>query len=166
MGEALLRREFRRARADASVASAGVKAGSLRLPVDPVAVRLMADQGLDISRHTPRQLAPRLVREADLVLTMTRHDLREVVVAAPDAFAKTFTWRYAMRRTEENGPFYEWKSWLAALNEGRSAAEMLKEYPPDDVPDAYGLEPAKYDACLDQLFDLSEHLAEVLQRMV
>lgn len=165
MGEALLRKALRRAKVDVSVSSAGVRAGALRLPVDPVAVRLMANQRLDISRHVPRQLTPRMVREADVVLTMTRHDLREVVVATPDAFHKTFTWRYAMRRTEEDGPFDDWNTWLEMLNEGRNTAELLKDSPIDDVPDAYGLEPAKYDACLEQLLDLSDHLAEVLRGM-
>lgn len=68
MAEGLLRTRFQR-RGAGTVASAGLHALVGR-PADPLAVKLLAERGVDLSEHRARQLTPDLLVEFDLVLVM------------------------------------------------------------------------------------------------
>lgn len=162
MGASLLRRSLAGAGLDIAVSSAGVRAGQHALPVDALAVEAMAQRGLDISGHQPTQVTQALVAGADMVLTMTRQDLREVVVASPEAFRRTFTWKQVIRRSAEASCEPGWESWLAALNQGRSARDLLAHEPADDIPDPYGRPLADHLACADELATLADQLTLVL----
>lgn len=70
------------------VASAGI-AAMTGGRASPDAVTVMQEQGLDVSKHESQPLTDRLIRHADLVLTMT-HNHREAILAQwPDAAART-----------------------------------------------------------------------------
>ncbi len=60
---------FKKALPEIAVSSAGLGA-LIGRPADPIAVELMAEQGVDISDHIARQLTPSLCRQSDLILVM------------------------------------------------------------------------------------------------
>lgn len=55
------------------------------------AVKAMEKMGIDISKHVSTQLTAENVKEADLVLTMTKGHKAVIVNAVPDAEDKVFT---------------------------------------------------------------------------
>jgi len=112
------------------------------MPAADIAVEAAAGLGLDLSGHVSRQLDRDLVSSADLIVPMTRQHLREVVVLAPDAFAKTFTLKELDRRAAAAGPRDTGQplaDYLARLSEGRRAQDLMGESTEDDVADPMGL---------------------------
>ena len=73
-----------------AVSSAGIYAlpGS---PASSEAVDVLGEWGIDISGHKARLLTPEMVREADLVLTMTGRHKAAVLEMVPEAKGKVFT---------------------------------------------------------------------------
>ncbi|HHV78809.1 MAG TPA: low molecular weight protein arginine phosphatase [Firmicutes bacterium] len=66
------------------------------------ALQVMKEKGLDISSHEARRLSPELAEEADLILTMTLGNKRQIVSQVPSAAEKTFTLaEYGMAHGEE-----------------------------------------------------------------
>jgi protein-tyrosine phosphatase len=55
----------------------------------PQAVDVMADIGLDLSRHETQLMSERLVRHADVILTMTRGHRDAILARWPDAASRT-----------------------------------------------------------------------------
>lgn len=70
------------------VMSAGVAAAAGSRPA-PEAVMAMKQRGLDLSLHESQPLTDRLVRFADLILTMTRSHREAIVSSFPEAAART-----------------------------------------------------------------------------
>jgi len=72
---------------------------------------------------------------------MTRSHVREVSLAAPGLFPRTFTLRELVRRALRQGgrgPDESVGDWVARLAEGRRAADLLGSSTDDDVADPYG----------------------------
>jgi protein-tyrosine phosphatase len=84
MAEALLKDRLARRGVRVTIESAGLGALVGR-PADPTAQQLMAERGLDLSRHRARQLMPELVRAFDLVLVMESDQQRAVEAMVPSA---------------------------------------------------------------------------------
>lgn len=95
--ERILRSALERSRAgDVVVHSAGTHAlTGARAAAE--AERAAAPLGIDVGRHTARQLDPGLVREAALVLAASREHKAAVLALHPPALARTFTVREAAR---------------------------------------------------------------------
>ncbi len=74
---------------DVEVSSAGLGALVGR-PIDPTAQELLAEHGLDASRHRARQVDADILARADLVLVMERKHLKAISEQAPEASGKTF----------------------------------------------------------------------------
>jgi protein-tyrosine phosphatase len=72
-----------------TVASAGTSALAGD-PIDPPMAALLAAAGAPTGSFAARQLQPRMLREADLVLVMTRQHRSAVVAAEPTAVRRTF----------------------------------------------------------------------------
>jgi protein-tyrosine phosphatase len=72
------------------VVSAGITAQN-GLPANEKAVKVLKDEGIDISKHESRQLSISLVRESDLILAMTKNHKHIIATMIPDAADKTFT---------------------------------------------------------------------------
>ena len=161
MGEALLRDRVTRAALPIDVSSAGVDADRHQLPVDPLAVRALAEHRLDVSGHQPRAVSRPLVDGADLVITMTRDDLRRVAVMVPRAFSHTFTWKELVRRSVGLMPGLSWVEWLLAVGERRSARDLMGDDPDDDVADPYGGSFDDRVRCADELARLADRLVGV-----
>lgn len=76
--------------ANVEVASAGVRVNP-RLSVPDEIERALEDEGLTAAGHAPRQLTADMINQADLVLTATVEQRREVLKMAPLAMRKVFT---------------------------------------------------------------------------
>ena len=112
-----------------------------------------------------RRLDRDLIRGADLVLPLAREHLREVVVAVPDAFARTFTPKELVRRAAAAGgrrPDEALDAFLARLHEGRRHQELLRNDPVDDVLDPIGGPRSGYVRAATELESLALSLAELL----
>ena len=145
--------------AQVEVHTAGIDVSALG--VDPRAVALMFERGLDIGNHRPRQLDADAVQGADLILCMTRHHLRHVAATHPGSFPRTFTVRELARRIAlrpEGSAFA-----LASLHEGRTAAQLLGDAPDDDIDDPHGRAATAYFDCLDTLDDALGTIAVALR---
>jgi protein-tyrosine phosphatase len=163
MLEAFLGSVLRGRGVDAHVHSAGTMADG-RAAVTEV-VEVVAERGLDLGGHRSRRLAPELVAGADLVLPLAREHLREVVVTAPEAFPRTFTPKELLRRSSAVGgrrPDEPLDAFLARLHEGRTAQELLRDDPADDVADPIGGPYAAYARTAGELEQLALALAGVL----
>jgi protein-tyrosine phosphatase len=142
------------------VSSAGSLPGGR--PASPGGVKAMAARGLALDEHVSRALDADLVAGADLVLCMARMHLREVVVAVPAAFPRTFTLRELVRRGEAAGSASSLAEWLALVGAGRRAADLLGDDPNDDVADPIGGPDSGYERTAVQLEDLIERLGRLL----
>ncbi len=55
------------------------------------AIGVMRERGLDLSQHESQQLGDRLIRFADLILTMTRNHRQAILTDFPEAADRTYT---------------------------------------------------------------------------
>jgi protein-tyrosine phosphatase len=81
------------------VASCGVN-GLEDSPAMPEGVQAMAENGVDIREHRARRMTPRMLREADLILTMATEHRDAVVDQVDGAAGKTFTLKEFARLVE------------------------------------------------------------------
>lgn len=75
---------FRLALPDKTIRSAGL-AAMIGKPADPLAVQLLAEQGIDIAAHRAQNISAQLINAADLILTMElgqRHYLEKHYTAS------------------------------------------------------------------------------------
>jgi protein-tyrosine phosphatase len=146
MVEGLLRQRLADSDAAVTITSAGVRASEPA--VDPRAVSAISTFGPDLTAHCPRQLTRDIIRAdgADLVITMTRDHLRQVVAMDRQAWPRTFTLRELVRRSSADGDpnATSLREWATALGASRSAREMLRDDPDDDVADPHGLSDTHY----------------------
>jgi protein-tyrosine phosphatase len=70
------------------VRSAGIAAGRY---LSPETIETATEKGLDAETLRPTQLTAEMLREADLIVTMTRDHAAEVLDFAPEVAEKTFT---------------------------------------------------------------------------
>lgn len=163
MGAALLDKHLAAAHIGARVRSAGTHAGAIG--TDPEAIAAMNRHGLDIRNHRPRLLTRAILANegADLVMTMTREQLRAVSVMSEGVFPHAFTVRELARRalpTHHGRQLRDAsvKGWLHALSVGRNACDLVGEDFDDDVADPYGLTAAAHLAAAAQI---DECMAEI-----
>lgn len=86
-GEALLKQKL--AGKDITISSAGLGA-LVGKPVDPTAAEFLDLAGCPLPDHQARQLTPKMLREADLILAMEQRHLQSIHSLAPEARGKTF----------------------------------------------------------------------------
>lgn len=144
------------------ISSAGVRQQAQ--PPPPEAVKAAAFFGVDISTHRSRPLDALEIARADLVIGMARQHVREVVVAVPAAWPKTFTLLELVRRGAQVGPRRPDEGlgdWLARVHQGRSRAELLGDSTDDDVADPMGGPPSAYKASASALAQAVSALVEL-----
>jgi len=147
-----------------SVRSAGT--ARLRVELDPNTVAAAAEVGLDLGEHVPRLVdRPTLERDgADLVLTMSRAQLREIVAIDPSWWPRSFTLKELVRRASlapPAAPGESLEAWLRRLALGRRAAAMLGPDPGDDVDDPYGLPRRAHRAMVTEVTGLVDALVRL-----
>ena len=140
----------------ALVTSAGTRGG--RLPVDPDAVKVMAERGLDIAANSSRLLDRKTVDEdgADLIVVMTRAHLQDVAVVGRGTFGRSFTAKELARRThrvmfEPGVDQPTLAAWRDAVGDGRLAKDLMGDDPADDIADPYGKSLAEHRRTADEL---------------
>ena len=159
MGRALAARGI-----NAVVTSAGTHGGSLEVPPDTR--RAALDVGLDLSEHQSRRLSKELVAQdgADLVLTMTREQLRTVVGLDPGAWRRSFTLKELARRGLDAVGEPDLASWLRVAGEGRKPSEMMTPSDDDDLSDPYGSPYREHCAMVESVERLTRQIAQMLPR--
>jgi protein-tyrosine phosphatase len=132
------------------VASAGTRA-VLGSGVHPLTGAALERRGIDSAGHTAQDLTARLVREADVVLAMTRAHRSAVVRIEPSAVRHTFTLAEASRlcmASTELSPTLE--GWVERLASGRHAAATPAD---DDILDPIGMPGEGHDAAVSRIAD-------------
>lgn len=156
LAEALARRRF--AGRPFSFASAGLLEGGRAMP--PNGVLVAAEQGFDMSGHVSRRVDMRRLGEWDLVLTMSRSHLRELVAADPALWPRAFTVPQFVRWLDANPPgrHMALRAWVASVAEARSRAEMIGARPEDEIADPV-------DGPPEQWRELGATLADAIDRI-
>jgi protein-tyrosine phosphatase len=149
-------------RKNTSIRSAGMLASGVPPPSEVLIV--MAGYGLDLSEHRSHQVSAADLDRADLILAMSRENLRHAVVLAPEAWPRAFTIRELVRRGGLAGPRLAGEplaAWLARLHDGRSRLQLLGESLQDDVADPIGGPPAAYTQTAAELMQLTQQAARL-----
>lgn len=154
---------------DVQVGSAGTQA-VVGNPVSAPMVPLMAAQGADAGGFVARQLTADLLREADLVLALTRSHRSAIVELVPAAVRRTFTLRELARLVAHVDPRVLHDSGetpgarLRALPALAAAVRHLAGAGADDVVDPIGRSDAVYRESYDQLAPAVDTVAAALLR--
>lgn len=147
-----------------TVTSAGTS--SVRARMDAHTVGAAGQRGVDLTGHRARHLDAEILHRdgADLVVTMTRSHLRDVVGIDPDAWPRTFTLKELVRRATSMPPAGSGESmasWLARAAQGRRAADMMTPDPSDDIDDPYGAPRRAHDRMVAEVDDLLARLVRL-----
>ena len=132
----------------------------------------------DARAHRARKVTVDLLREADLVLAMTREHRRKLVELSPSIIRRTFTMREFARlaaTTRDSDIVREWaldvddragrlRTAVAAVARGRSRQRRPQFPSDDDVLDPFGGDHAVYTHSAIQLVPAVEGVALLLQR--
>ena len=164
MFEALLRRDVAEFDTPIRVESAGIIEWDE--PVDAGAVEVMATRELDLSAHRSRPVTSIPLGQFDLILTMTREQLRTVAVEQPRLLPRTFTLKEFARRIGTTDPTTVLgaetrRERVRAFSADRQMAELLGDSQIDDVADPYGLPQRFFETTLAELEVLSAAIAPV-----
>jgi protein-tyrosine phosphatase len=161
MAAALLDRELTRCGVPARVRSAGTNAVA-DIPATEDAITVMKSDGLDISTHRSRPVDTDELERADVVVTMTRAQLRELATRSPSAFPCVFTMKELARRAQEQprGRDEEMRAWIIRLGAGRRTTDLLGEDPDDDVEDPIGCPVEVYAAVAGELADAVSNVVD------
>lgn len=163
MVEVLLADALAQRGVDARVHSAGLLAPGR--PASEHSATLMADRGLDLSRHRSRTMTEDLLGGADLVIGMERLHVQEAAVLVREAWPRSFTLRELARRVGVAGPrpvAVPLDEWLRTLSEDRTPADHLGSSADDDVADPYGRSLRAYRRCADDLVGLVDTVVDGL----
>ncbi len=158
MAEVLLAARLAERGIPADVRSAGLLDGGR--PAWPEAAAVVAERGLDLGAHVSCPLEQPIVRDADLVLGMTREHAREAIALEPSAYHRVFTLKELARVGSSRPRGLEpLDTWLAEIAEQRAVEDLLGANPADDVDDPIG-------GPLDAFRATANELDELLERLV
>ena len=118
-------------------------AGTLDLhqPSPEEVIAAAAELGAQITAHTSHRFTAEDLAVADLIVGMAREHVREVVLAQPSVFSRTFTLPELVRRGHavgRRGRLETLGDWLGRVHEGRRHADLLGRSDEDDIPDPMG----------------------------
>jgi protein-tyrosine phosphatase len=160
MFSALLAHDLEAIGAPCTVASAGILEWDQ--PADPAAVTAMIGFGLDLSGHRSRPISSLDLAAFDLILTMTREHVREIVIGDPDLFPVTFTakaFARALAGPQKVDRPEGISERIRALSAGRPASSMLGQSTADDVADPYRLGQQQFNISAAELAELSRNIS-------
>jgi len=143
--------------------SAGfVKAGR---PATREAVKVMAELGVDISRHRSALVKDAIVSNPDLIICMTCQHLRSTVDLKPSLLARTFTFAELVDLCERYGARAESQplaGYLEHIGSSRNIAELSRSSGRGDISDPIGKSLAAYQQCAGELHKLTRSIVENL----
>ena len=146
-----------------SITSAGV--GPVDVPMDRHTAAAAAQAGIDLTDHEARLLDDGVLATdgADLVLVMSRAQLRYLTGREPGAWSRTFTLKELARRAAAAGPPQpgdDLEAWLQRVSVDRRAAELMTPNRIDDVVDPYGHPRREHVAMVTELARAVDQLAD------
>jgi protein-tyrosine-phosphatase len=152
MAAAIIRHELELRGVDARVDSVGTKA-AFGISATREAIDVMDAAGFDISQHASRPVEASDIDRADIVLTMTRAQLRELAIRSPAAFPRLFTLKELARLARARGlrRDEDVREWINRLSAGRRTTDLLGDDPLDDVDDPVGCSLEVYAAVAREL---------------
>jgi protein-tyrosine phosphatase len=163
MAEGMLRTLLADNGARADIGSAGLLRGGA--PATRNAIAVMADRGIDISRHVSRTIDPEVVESTSLIIGMAREHVREAVAGYGADVEHTFTLKELARRGEQSGPRRPDETvfdWLARVGAGRRNADLMAGSHEDDIPDPVGRPRADYEETARELDILLRQLVALM----
>ena len=123
--------------------------------------KVMNEHGVSIDDHRTIELDQALVDWADVLIGMSREHVRETVRTFPGAAHKTFTMKGVLEILGDLPPYTETVAWLDAANSMRERAESISDA---DIDDPIGEREAAYRRVAAEIRELTEHLAEGLEK--
>jgi protein-tyrosine-phosphatase len=162
LAAALLQRDAVARGLQLDVSSAGIMPGER--VVDPTVARLAADLGMPLEGRRSRVLDPQALAAADLVVTMSRELVRQVVVRDRTVWNRTFTLPELVRIAAATPaqPGTTLAGWLALVGQSRQLSELVGARPEDDVDDPTGGPRRGYVALLRELEQLVPAVVDLL----
>ncbi len=142
-----------------TVTSAGTLDLDQSSPEEVVAAA--AELGADVSSHLSHHFTQDDLAVADLIIGMAREHVREVVLASPPVWPRTYTLPELVRRGHgvgRRGRLETLSDWLARVHEGRRHADLLGKSDQDDIPDPMGGSPSEYRASAKLIAGLVDEL--------
>jgi protein-tyrosine phosphatase len=159
----MLRRQLKRLGVHASVDSAGfLESGH---PCPPELLDELVSRELGVGDHLSAVLDLDRLEGADLVVGMERRHVRDVILWAPDAAARTFTLKELVRRGEHvtgQRAGLPLKAWLESLAAGRGPSDLLGQARNDDITDPFGGSRRAYRQMVTEIDDLTARLGRLL----
>lgn len=122
-----------------NVGSAGISAFEGDI-ANEKAIYALKNKGIDIGEHKSRQLTMEIIKNSDLVLTMTTGHKRMIVNALPDYSSKVFTI----------------KEYVHISNNEDLTGKNL------DIADPYGLDYKIYEKCAEEIEENLKKIIEML----
>lgn len=150
------------------VDSAGV-AALVGSPIDPPVAGFLGARNAGADEFAARQVNEQMLREADLVLTLTRVHRSQVLERVPAALRRTFTLLEFVRVLDsldlsglpsDLSPGARLRAILPMVTAGRALAPRAPAGG-DDVPDPYGRGAAAYDRSLALIADATEAIVRL-----
>ena len=148
-------------RVEAEVDSAGLLAEGD--PPSDGLVSILRDWGVDIGGHVSRRLTAEAIESTDLVVTMEHYQVAEVVLVAPEAWARTHTLREIVQRAGEVGPRSAneaFGNWLTRLGAGRRRTELVGAWHLD-IADPIGQGAFGIDRAADEIDELVNRFVDL-----
>lgn len=150
---------------DTVVTSRGTLSVELEVPPEIRALATARGNSTQALMRTGRRVSQVDLLQADVVLTMTREQLRTLVIEAPSVWPKTFTLKEFVRRGRATGmrrtePLSDW---LARLHAGRTKTELVGDSAVDDISDPYGGSSAAYSRTFDEITELVNDVVRLLR---
>jgi protein-tyrosine-phosphatase len=160
MGAELFRRELMRRGVRAQVHSVGTRVVANVSATDD-AIAIMRAEGLDISTHRSRPVETNDLGRADMIVTMTRAQLRDLATQSPAAFSRLFTLKELARRAigEHRRDDENIRAWVTRLGAGRRTNDLLGDDPLDDIEDPTG-------CSMDVYSEVARELANAISEVV
>jgi protein-tyrosine phosphatase len=164
MAAALLRARLTGRGPTVAAASAGTDA--FPMAGDQRAQRVMSELGATMAHETSRSITPELLAHdgRDLVITMTHQHLRAVVLIDGSTWHRTFQFRDLVARAATAGPRGRHEDvcdWVRRLARERTASELFRESPADDIADPYRRSMGRYRETAAELDELVSRLVEL-----
>jgi protein-tyrosine phosphatase len=160
LAEALARRRF--AGGPFVFGSGGLLDGGRPMP--PNGVLVAAEHDLDMSGHISRRVDLQRLDEWDLILTMSRRHMRELVAADARIWPRVFTLPQFRRWLDANPPgrHAALRSFVESAGAARSRSEMVGSRVDDEVADPIDGPPAAWRELVLRLTDDLDAIADQL----
>ncbi len=133
---------------------------------DPIALEVLTELGLVANGRPSRRLDRDDIEQADLILGLALHHVRDVVVLDRAAFARTFAMAELVARADEATGVRRGgeglQPWLARLHESRTTGDLLVPESPFDITDPTGGPRAGYLETAKRIDGLARAVTDAL----